>query len=393
MAFITLDNKDWCKGIYHQGKLHFEELPKSLKHTWKYASYLSDRNILYASLYTGGKSIDEVCPPNLLEEWTLLKKRLKAFHNSFLKSKINLEENCFFELVPEQFLLELCESKAKIVDHVFEIYQKPEYYDLFLEIEKCLMEISLKNLNIELDFLKKEMHNSRARSFLSKIQKSRPIIDYNLFGSKTGRLTVKKDAFPILNLDTKYRKIIKPTNDLFVELDYNAAELRTLLALSGMEQPRGDIHDWNAKRLNLSRDDAKQQIFSWLYGSTKVDSNKFKEFFNLNKIMSEFYDGSTITNLYKRKIKSDQFHSLNYLIQSTTSDLVLEQFTKISNLLKNKKSFVSFLVHDSIVIDLAKEDRELVEIMMKTFSKTRLGDFPVNLSMGKDYGDLRKILC
>ena len=78
MTFVALDNKDWCKGIYHQGQLIFDQLPENLTRTWKYASYLSDRDVLYASLYAQGRGIDDVCPPQLTEEWEYYKKRLKA---------------------------------------------------------------------------------------------------------------------------------------------------------------------------------------------------------------------------------------------------------------------------------------------------------------------------
>ncbi len=66
-----------------------------------------------------------------------------------------------------------------------------------------------------------------------------------MWGTKTGRMTTRKHYFPILTLDSDYRSIIKPTNDYFVELDYNAAELRVLLGLSGKEQPIEDLHTWN----------------------------------------------------------------------------------------------------------------------------------------------------
>jgi DNA polymerase I-like protein with 3'-5' exonuclease and polymerase domains len=82
---------------------------------------------------------------------------------------------------------------------------------------------------------------------------------------------------------------------------------------------------------------------------------------------------------------------LNYLVQSTSTDLVFEQVCKIHNLLKNKKSYISFLVHDSVVIDLAKEDRSIVNELVNVFSDTLLGTFPVNISIGKHYGSLRKI--
>lgn len=391
MTFVTLDNKDWCKGIYHHGKLHYNEMPKQISKTWKYASYLEDKNIEYASLLVQGKTMDEVCPTEIREKWDFYKNRLNAYQKSFITAKVSLDENCFFDLVPQQFLLELCEVKTQIIDWVFENYKKPENYNLLFEAEKILHEISNRNLNLDLSLLKNNLHDNRARALLNRLKTEKPVVHYNLFGSKTGRLTTQTGTFPILNLDSKYRSIIKPKNDLFVELDYNAAEVRVLLGLTGQQQPKEDIHEWNAKRFSLTREEAKKEIFSWLYGSKKIDTKKYEDMFGLNKLMNEKYDGSTITSLYGKKINSDQFHSLNYLIQSSTTELFLDQVSKIRKILQNKKSFISFLVHDSVVIDLAKEDKKLINTILSIFSGTRLGQFPVNISAGKDYGQLRKI--
>lgn len=391
MTFVTLDNKDWCKGIYHHGSLHYEEMPPNLSKTWKYASYMSDRNVVYASLYVGGKTMTEVCPEHLKEQWQHYTKKLSAYHKSFTISKINLDDNCFFDLVPQQFLLELCDVKVKIIDWVLENYRKPDNYELMLEADKILNEISNRTLNLDFNLLNENRHDNRARTLLNRLKSSKPVVNYNLFGSKTGRLTTQTGTFPILNLDSKYRSIIKPKNDLFVELDYNAAEVRVLLGLSGEEQPQEDIHDWNAKRLDITREEAKKEIFSWLYGSKKVDTKKYENLFGLNKLLDRNYDGNTITSLYGRKIESDQFHSLNYLIQSSTTELFLDQVSKINKILFGRKSFISFMVHDSVVIDLAKEDKKLINNIIKIFGNTKLGHFPVNISAGKDYGQLRKI--
>jgi len=390
LTFITLDNKNWCKGIYYKGQLIFDTIPENLRRTWRYSHYLENRDIEYAYLYSQGCSISDVCPEPLKEEWENRKKRLNSFHSSFKEAKISLEDNCFFDLVPEQFLLEICETKTKIIDHVVKNTEKPKNYDLLLSMEKLISFISEKQLNLDLNFLKQNLHNQRARMLLEKVKKSKNI-EYNLFGSKTGRLTTKPKTFPILNLDTSLREVIKPVNDAFVELDFNAAEARVLFGLSGQDQPQEDIHSWNAKKFNISREQAKKEIFSWLYGSTKIDNTKYEKLFNLDKVLDRFYDGEVVTTIYKRKIKSDNFHKLNYLVQSTSTDLVFEQVCKIHNLLKNKKSYISFLVHDSIVIDLAKEDKTIVNELVNVFSNTLLGTFPVNISIGKDYGSLRKI--
>ena len=92
-----------------------------------------------------------------------------------------------------------------------------------------------------------------------------------------------------------------------------------------------------------------------------------------------------------RIISADKHHALNYLIQSTTSDIVLSRAFKIAEKLKDKNSFISFTLHDSIIIDFDDSERELVEELLNIFSQTPLGKFQVNLSAGKSYGDMRRI--
>ena len=393
MTFVLLDEKDWCRGVYHEGQLHFKQLPEGLSKTWRYTSYLENKNIKYASIYAQGRTIDEVCPEHLKQPWDKSKNKLKAFHNSFVEAKVSLEENCFFDLVPQQFLLELCDVKCKIIDYVLETYSKPEEYQFLLDAEKLLYSISSKSLNLDLSWLRQQKHEARARTLLNRIKNISSNVRYNLYGSKTGRLTTVANTFPILNLDSKYRSMIKPKNDLFVELDYNSAEARVILGLAGFDQPQEDIHSWNAKRLSLTREEAKTEFFAWLYGSSKVDSEKYNKIFKVDRVLDLYYKSGEVKNYYNRKIESDDFHSMNYLVQSTTNDLVLRQILKINKILKTKKSFISFIVHDSVVIDLAKEDKELIKYIVSEFSNTDFGRFPVNLSAGKNYGNLRKISC
>lgn len=393
MVFVLLDEKDWCRGVYHAGKLHFSEMPNNISKTWRYTNLLENKNIEYASIYAQGKTLEQVCPNSLKKEWQERKNKLKAFYNSFVEAKVSLEENCFYDLVPHQFLLELCEIKTKIIEDVFLKYKRPDNYNFLLEVEKILLSISSRKLNIDLEYLNKNKYEVRARTLMKTLKKSSNNVVYNPYGSKTGRLTTFTNTFPILNLDTKYKSIIKPTNDLFVELDYNSAEARVLISLAGLKQPSEDIHTWNAKRLSLTREEAKTEFFAWLYGSSKVETNKYSEVFKVNRLLETYYNNGIVTNPYGRKIESDQFHSMNYLIQSTTNDLVLRQIIKINNILKRKKSFISFIVHDSLVLDLAKEDTGIIRDIIEEFAKTDLDRFPVNVSAGKDYGNLRKIKC
>ena len=168
MLFQTLDNKNHCVGVYSQGALKYEELPEDLSQTWSYAPYLEDRDIEYASLY-GSHKISEMCPEHLKEDWGEISNRLRAYYKSFRAAKICMDDNCFFDLVPERYLVDLCEIKNKITKYVFENYEKPENYQHTLEVTKMIHEISHQRLKLNPDSLKSKRANLQARNFLKKV--------------------------------------------------------------------------------------------------------------------------------------------------------------------------------------------------------------------------------
>ena len=48
------------------------------------------------------------------------------------------------------------------------------------------------------------------------------------------------------------------------------------------------------------------------------------------------------------------------------------------------------LIHDSMVIDFHKEDKDILEEMMKEFGNTDLGIFKVNASLGTHFGNMKR---
>ena len=292
MLFQTLDDKKECIAIFKDGDLFYGDLPSDLSRTWKYTSALQDMPVEYASLYCGSKSLGEVCPERLSAKWKDINDRLRAFLISFRESKVSLHENCFFDLVPERFLLEYCSLKDEITEHVFGSYTKPSNYDFLLDLSKVLESIKYNKLNI--NFNNMDIISSASRNQYKKLFNTSPYISYDIVGTKTGRLTTLKNSFPILTLNKDHRGILEPNNDWFVELDFNAAELRTLLALLGKSQPEEDIHEWNAKNVylgKLDRDEAKKRIFSWLYNPDSKDSLSNGEY-DRESLLDKFWDGS-----------------------------------------------------------------------------------------------------
>ena len=325
MLFQTLDDKQECVGVYIDGEIYYGDVPEGLTGTWSYAPYLDGRDIDYAGLFCGGLDCGHVCPEALKDQWEEKTDKLKAFLRSFQESKVDLHENCFFELVPSRFLLEYCELKNKITQHVLDNYPKPKNYDFMLGITKLANQLRNQKVNLDLSF--------------------------------------------------------------------NAAELRTLLALSGQEQPEQDIHTWNAEHVyngQVTRDEAKKRIFAWLYNPISKDKLSAGTY-DRDSVLDKHWDGEQVRTFYDRIIPADKHHALNYIIQSTTSDTFLRRVLAVNKLLQEKRSKIAFCIHDSLVLDFAHEDREELLSIVKEFSKTDLGTFKVNVQAGKNFGEMKEM--
>ena len=403
MLFQTLDDKRDCVGVYLDGKLLYDEVPESLSHTWDYSTFLRDTPVEFAKLYCGGKSLEEVCPPHLRTQWATVRDKLRAYHRSFQIAKVPLTENCFFDLVPERFLLDYCEVRNSITQHVFDTYERPTNYDFTRQLVEALDDIRYQKLNISMDGIRDIYHRTDTRKFLKKIQKYSPYCKYNVWGTKTGRLTNMPGTFPVLTLDKQYRSILKPNNDWFLELDYNAAELRVAMALAGQDQPQDDIHQWNMDNIfgSMDRQEAKRRIFGWLYGgknmtgslgnSDETVGKLLEETYGRERIVGEHWTGTHVHTRFGRTIPSDHHHSLSYIIQSSCVDVVLRRLIQISERLRDLKSRVAFTLHDSVVIDLSNEDRGLIPELINLFGQNELGHFKVNVQAGRDFGTMKAL--
>jgi DNA polymerase I-like protein with 3'-5' exonuclease and polymerase domains len=275
---------------------------------------------------------------------------------------------------------------------VFENFSKPANYSFLKEVNLLLTKISGQKLIIDRSKLNQRFMKKTDFVAVQKFLNSSDKISYNIFKSKTGRLSTQKNSFPILAFDKRFRQILKPHNHWFLELDFNANELRVLQALNGVEQPKEDIHEWNIKNVFRglgTRAEAKKRAFAWLYNPNSED-HLMSRFYNKDKILSTYYKDGIITTPFDRKIPSDDFHALNYLIQSTASDVCLTQAIKLDKLLNNRKSYIT-AVHDSVLIDYNEEDRDLLKDLVETYGNTSLGEFKVNIAAGVNYGEMKEL--
>jgi hypothetical protein len=403
MIFQTLDDKTECVGIYADQNLIFEpkEFPLSLSQTWSVAPYFREKEIEYASLYLEGRTLEEVLPEYILDDWGDACKRMRAFQRALSLSKVDTHETCFFDLVPQRFLIELCEVKNRITEHVLKHIDRPRRYEFYKHVSFLLQEIGGRRINVDHRLLRSHAGDKVLERAAQSLIRSAPFVKYNQFGTKTGRLTTKAGTFPILTLNKKLRGAVKPCNDFFIELDFNGAEVRTLLGLMEKSQPAEDVHEFHRASIFTSlnsREEAKTAFFAWLYGSrSAAQSPEAKElaiFYDKGTLLDKYWKDEAIVTPFGKIIKNvSRHHALNYLVQSTAAELALKQFLKLDYVLRQHSSgsWVSFIIHDAVVLDMKREDEGLLETLCSLMGSTNFGSFGINIKKGKSLGTMRSI--
>ena len=400
--FQLIDNKNICPSIVDfDGNIDKNPDYSNLTRTWAYNHRYSQKNVEIGQIYALGKTLDDVCPEHLKDRWEKIKTLHKAYENSFTEGHINsVKEFCFYDLVPESFIKSFFGIKNEITKHVFEHYDKPPNYNHLYKLLELTDDISRHKLNIQPQYLNDLPETDRIIRLKNKLSLLKHRIKYDVFGSITGRLTVKKGYFPILTLDKKFRNIVHPNNRWFIELDYNAAELRTFLGLNNVKQPEYDIHEWNSQLYNnihinepITRDEIKKKFLAWFYsgnddlfGVEEIDKS-----FNKKAILNEYYSDNIATTPYGRRIETEDRKALNTINQSASADLFYEQTFQVNDYIKQNKlvSYISFLIHDSVIIDVDRNDLKHIRNIINIFSQTRYGKYMVRSKIGENLGNMK----
>ena len=106
---------------------------------------------------------------------------MKAYLKSFKIAKVNMADHCVFDLIPHDFLVQFCEIKNKITEHVFETYDKPDNYEHLDAVYKLLHKIRYQKLNLNSEDCKQLFYSSMNRQKIQELMKNYRRIDYNMF--------------------------------------------------------------------------------------------------------------------------------------------------------------------------------------------------------------------
>jgi hypothetical protein len=392
MFFSKIDTKNNCKSIYADSKV-FSDYNEGMKYTWTYQDDLP-HDVKFVKLFCGGKDYTELLSKREAGEYKSLEIKIKNILRSYSICGYDPRNHCLDELVGQSFIEDFFNLKNKAMELAVKNYSEPKNYGQLEKIERLVYSISRHPLNLDLSNVYTAVNDNRIKKIIKRYSSNTAFIHYNTFGTVTGRLSTTPSSFPILTLNKEYRTMIKPNNGVFIEFDYNAFELRVLTALLGREQPEEDIHDWNIKNIFKSRTgrpEAKKRMFAWLYNPMSEDRLLSREYDRKSLLKKYFVDGKVKTD-FDREIEADDYHALNYLIQSTASDLFLEQAYKVYKILEDNgaKSYISMLIHDSMILDFNRLDYKLLNQIRDEFKQTRYGEFKLNIQAGRTLGDLGK---
>ncbi len=237
--------------------------------------------------------------------------------------------------------------------------------------------------------------------------------------TRTGRLSSVEpnlQNIPIRGEEgRKVRRAFLPTNDLFLSVDYSQIELRILAHISGSKEliqafrNDADIHTKVAADIygvpasevtKLMRSTAKAVIFGIVYGisgfglgeNLNISRKEAQEFINkyyelypgvkryMDNIIKEAYETGSVRTLFNRKRTIEELNNRNYMIRSsgerialntpiqgTSADIIKKAMVMVFDEFKKQgiKSKMVLQIHDELVIDTLKEEKELVTKIVK----------------------------
>ena len=217
------------------------------------------------------------------------------------------------------------------------------------------------------------------------------LTQYNLY-NVTSRPT---NAFNSVNFaaipkSEQHRKCFRPTNDYFVELDFDGYHLRLLCEQIGYPLSNESAHKQLAKQYfnkeEITEDEydkAKQINFHAIYGKIPEKWANLEIFTGIDDYIKELWrqyqdDGKVLAPISGKPFTStlkemNPQKLMNYIMQSLETSRNILILKEVLRYLDNKKTKVALYTYDAILFDFSKEDGketlEDIQEILETGSK------------------------
>lgn len=329
---------------------------------------LNKFDVAYASCYF---NFEKYIPSDVYAEYMFWKDKISACLKANKTAKISLVAK---EFIPQHIYQNYLSSKNEIIQFVRENK---------LVLKNILTKFYLKAIYLEKYF-------DQVKINISDPSYEKNVVHYKFLAGSTFRTNLGNNSFPILNLSKEKRDIILPNNDYLFEMDYNSADVRSIFACLGLEQPNTDIYEFLKQKydLQLERKELKIKTLAWLHSGEYFEG--LENCFDRKYLIEKYYNNGTMTNPFGFEIACPKDRVVGYLAQSTTSIIFLESLYNLVKYIQrlNLKTQVYFGIHDAVVLDFSKEDEVYKQKFIDIYSQTKFGNFLVKTKTGINYKEM-----
>jgi len=325
-------------------------------------------------------------------EVTKTNPTINSFYNKFRKvPEIN-------KLIPISKHFEISENAFESIEHILELPIPDGFHFYNNTATNVFYLIEQQGIGINYEpFLEK----FSPRDPLYNIKDNKVLTYYNLYNA-TSRPTNAYNSvnFAAIPKSQEHRNCFVPSNDYFVEFDFDGYHLRLLCDQIGYKLTPESAHKQLAKHYFGTEDisdeqykEAKQINFQAIYGKIPAEHKDLEVF----KLIQEFIDNmwavyqeiGVVCNPQSGKPFTKDLKGMhpaklmNYMMQSLETSNNILILKEVLRYLQNKKTKIALYTYDAILFDFDKDDgketlKEL-QIILESSKK-----YPVNFKYSKN---------
>ena len=196
--------------------------------------------------------------------------------------------------------------------------------------------------------------------------------------------------YAALDKKTGCRAAFIPDNDFLLEIDISAYHPTLAAQLVDYEFEHEDIHQAFADMYGVDYKKAKELTFKQLYGGV-FEEYKDLEFFKrvekyIDDISSKEKHVCKSGYVFKTDMKKQKL--FNYILQNTETYYNVLILEKIIKVLKNAKTRIIHYTYDSFLLDVSKDEKDIIESILDIFKEY---GFSTKVEAGSNYDALERV--
>jgi hypothetical protein len=346
--------------------------------------FIIDLQSLYGLHLNRTETLEELFDPNISPKLIEIKSKIISHMKSYAACNISTEHFELEQLIPEDIVSEFYKQKLVCLRNLI---QKSSFDEDIISFYKAKFEEIVSILRLSKNSIVIDGKNTS--------------INYQVFGSKNSRLSIKKNNFNLFNVPKDKRGCVKaPQGYTLCQFDFKSFQPRLALSIFGDEKIKQKLRE-NDDIYSLfagDREENKIELISWMFSNRRND--KFDDSLSFikksRKILHDESRTGKVLNFFKRPLffteEEDNVVFQNYIC-SVEADCIISLIKDVQIELEDSKSYLAFPFHDCLVFCIFNEEIGKIN-QLKAFIEKYLYDsfnvnFPVSIKQGSTFGTLK----